>query len=288
MKRIYLIVLIGLSILSGWFGSALSGSTNRASAETRKTAFERVMQTKTLRCAYVSYPPYFEISAQTGKPVGIMVDMMKEVGRKLDVTVDWTEEASWATMLEGLNTGRYDSVCALIWQTPVRSKHAAFSRPFGYATVYSWVRTNDKSLPTDATKLNDKNIRIATMDGEISALLASELFPNAQTVAVPQNSSIADLFMNLVTGKADVVFQEENAARDFLKNNPGSIRKLSEKPLAVYPMTIAFPAGDTQLKAAVDSALGEILTTPLFDQILARYGGIDELGFKKPAMPYAN
>jgi len=100
------------------------------------------------------------------------------------------------------------------------------------------------------------------MDGEINALLTQSLFPQAQTVAVPQNAPIPDLFMNVVTEKADVVFAEEKVVRDFLKNNPGSVRKLSDKPLAVYPMVIALPAGDTRLKAVIDSALAEIINSP--------------------------
>jgi ABC-type amino acid transport substrate-binding protein len=291
MKKSYLIVFTAISIISGWLGGSAfntNGKTNESVQNHPKTAFERVAETKTLRCGYVQYPPYFEISLQTGKPAGIMVDLMEEIGRKLDVKVEWAEEANWGTMFEGLKTGRYDAVCSMMWQTPARAMHAELSAPIGYASMYSYVRSDNHRLSADPAKLNNKDVRIATMDGEINDLLAQSLFPQAKRIAMPQYSSATDLFMNVVTGKVDVLFQEEKTARVFLKNNPGAIRRLGDQPLAVYPMGMALPAGDTRLKAVIDSALAEIVNSPKYDQILAGYGGLEELGFKKPAAPYLN
>ncbi|MGE4350587.1 MAG: substrate-binding periplasmic protein [Bdellovibrionales bacterium] len=291
MKKSYLIVFILISLVFGLMMGGSFAGRDRGNGEARplhKTAFERVMATKTLRCGYVVYAPYFELSAKTGKPVGVMVDLMEDIGRRLGIKIVWSEEVGWGTMLEGVNNGRYDAICTEVWQTPARAMHATFSTPFGYASIYSWVRSDTVRLSEDPLKLNTKEVRITTMDGELGALLAQSLFPKAQTVTIPQNSSIADLFMNVVTRKADVLFQEENAAHHFLKNNPRSVRKLSPKPVAVYPMVLVLPFGDTKLKEAIDSALFEMMYSPRYDQILAPYGGSEGLMFKKPALPYLN
>ncbi len=277
-----------LALIAGGLGGAVSGRHNENAQAQQETAFDRIEKTRTLRCGYILWPPYMDIDAQTGKPKGINVDLMDAIGQVLDVNVVWTEEVGWATMLEGLKASRYDAVCSALWQTPSRSMQATFSTPYGYAAAYAWVRAKDTNVPRDLAKLNDKAIRIATLDGEITTSLAKELYPLAQTVSLPQMMPFADLLMNVVTNKADVVFSEEKIVRDFLKSNPGTLRKLSEKPLTTAPVAIALPQGDVRLKAAIDSALNDIMASPQFDQILAPYGGAEELSLKKVQSPFIN
>jgi len=73
MKKSYLIVFIVISIFSGWLGGSFfntNGKTTEGAQGYSKFAFERVAETKTLRCAYLTYAPYFEISPRAGNRLG--------------------------------------------------------------------------------------------------------------------------------------------------------------------------------------------------------------------------
>ena len=70
---------------------------------TQDLAYRRVIGTKTLRVAYISYPPSFIKDANTGEYSGIMHEVLQEMTRRMDLKVDYTEETAWGTMIEAVN-----------------------------------------------------------------------------------------------------------------------------------------------------------------------------------------
>src|ERR1700722_14536248 len=73
--------------------------------------YDHILQSGTLRCGYVVYAPAVFKDPATDKMTGIMVDIVEEAGKRLNLKIDWAEEVNYTNMIEELKTGRVDAIC---------------------------------------------------------------------------------------------------------------------------------------------------------------------------------
>lgn len=264
----------GLNVLGNNNAATLNSLQPAAALDT----LDKVIQNGVMRCAYIPYPPFFEIDPNTGAKSGVMVDVMEAVTAKMGVKLEWSEEVGWGSMMEGLKMGRYDAVCSNVWQNTARAMQADFSNPIGYASVETWVRSDDETIRS----LDDINssVTIATIDGEMNAMIAASQFPNSKTLALPQTAPYSDALLNVVQGKADVIFAEKSAVDDFLVTHPGALKSLgTDNTVSSFPITLVLPKREIAFKSVIDTAIEEMIHSRELDRIMAQYGeGI----FNKP------
>jgi len=74
----------------------------------KETAYERVMRTKTLRCAYSVWRPFFSKDPNTGEISGVVPELFDKAAQDLGLKIEYTEEVNPAQMFEGFSTNRYD------------------------------------------------------------------------------------------------------------------------------------------------------------------------------------
>jgi len=233
--------------------------------------WKHVVDSGKIRCGYINYAPYFIKDPNTGALSGIFVEAMEAIGKKLDLKIDWAEEVGYATIFEGLETGRYDALCSGIWQNSSRGKRAYFTNPLLFNAIRVWVRANDLRFKALAD-LNAPNVRVAIQDGAIEEVLAQKDFPKAQRVSIPQLNPWSEVLLNIITSKADVTFAESGVITPFLEKNPGTLRELrTPRPLRVFASNIPIKMGESEFKAVLDSAILEILNDGTMEAILAKY-----------------
>lgn len=242
-------------------------------AKDRETTYERVMRTGVIRCAYATWPPYIMKDPNTGALSGLSYDYVMEMGRTLDLKIEWTEEAGWGNYVEGLNSNRYDLMCVSDWAVGERLKVASVTNPVLYSALFAYVRADDMRFDGDLSTLNKEGVKIAAIDGDTSYDVSRLNFPGAELHMISQNSDGAQLLLEVATGKADAVIVDDNIARDFLENNPGSVRKVSGVgPVQVFPEVFVFRQGEWRLKALLDSAILLINNTAFSRGIVEKYG----------------
>lgn len=280
-----ILVFIWLAVLSLGF-VFFHAEKSKAPAAHGVGTLARVMKAGVLRCGYAPYPPYFEMDLKTGEAKGLMADIMTIVARRMNVKLEWTYETGWSSLTEDLKAGRFDAVCSAVWAVPARGTQASFSIPILYAPVYAYARSNDTRFDENLDALNEKNLRVVTQDGDANGAVANDMFPQAQKVELTQNAVISELILNVTTNKADIVFLEPRVAADFLKANPGSIKRVNQgKVLISYPQALVLPQGDPDFKVAVDSALGQVVYTGMLDRLLAQ-AGFKDGDVLRPKLPY--
>ncbi|MDE2029873.1 MAG: transporter substrate-binding domain-containing protein, partial [Alphaproteobacteria bacterium] len=236
------VALIGAKFVIG----TPSGSSPSAFAS--ETAFHRVIDTHTLRCAYAAYNPFIIIEPN-GKLKGIFYDVVNEAAKRLGLKVDWAEEVGYGNINTGFMTGRYDAFCAGLWPAGTRAASTIFSRAVVWDPVSIWVRGNDARFDGDIGKLNNPAYKIADMDGDATVAMADALFPKAGRVTMSQNQTIGEEIEQVTTGKADADFRDYFAAYKFMQHDPGSLKDLSPgKPPLIYPLTIGFNQGEFALR----------------------------------------
>ncbi len=253
----------------------------------QETVFERVLRTKTLRCGYVSIPLISLKDPKTGQFSGVSYDIVNAMGRFLGLKIEWAVETNFSTMLEELSLGRVDAICHGDFPKEATVARAEFTDPFHYLGFAAYSRADDMRFDGSLKSLNEPNVRVAVLDGEVSNVIAKTQLPQAQRVSVPQNASISEMILQVTTKKADIAIVPVPVAKLFLKYNPDSIRSAyGEKPIRVYPISLVVSHGETNLLNLLNKAVREVTLNGEADAALHRYFSPDDM-FYPVASPYA-
>jgi ABC-type amino acid transport substrate-binding protein len=273
-KRAFLKMLgsIGLAAPTAAVTSAVM-QRSAGEPKAKQTAYDRVIKSGVLRCGYTPYSVGLMKDPNTGKLSGIYFDIITRLTENLSLKVVWAEEVGWSGQIEGLETNRYDMICSPCSLNSGRARAADFSIPLYYSPVHIWARADDKKLTADLKALDRPDIRISTLDGEQTSVFARQFFPNAKQVSLPQTAQFSDLMLQVTTGKADIVFAEPASVGEFMRNNPGTLRRLTplEQPLLVVPNIMLFPRGEYAFKEMIDNALREMFNSRLIDMIIDKF-----------------
>jgi ABC-type amino acid transport substrate-binding protein len=235
-------------------------------------AYERVLQAKTLRVAYISYPPSFIKDANSGEYSGIMYDVLMEMAKRMELKVDFVEETGWGTMLEAVNSGRVDLVCTGLWPNATRGKFADFTDPVYFSPIKAYVKAGLAAFDGRLSAINSTNVTIATIDGEMTSIIAKADYPEARVAAHAQTTDVAQMLLEVASGKAMVTFVEPAVAYGFLVRNPGSVAEVKGvAPVRVFPNVMMVAKGESKLLSMLNTALEEAANTGVVDRIISKY-----------------
>ena len=250
------------------------------------TVYNRVVSSGTIRACYVVYPPASIKDPNSGKLSGVFVETLNKAAENMGMKVDWNAEVGWGEMIEALNSSKCDIVGSPAWSNSTRGKSAEFSQPIYYSAINAYVRADDNRFNANVTVANNANYRLATIDGETSQLIASRQFPKAKTLQLPQSTDVSQMILNVVDGKADMAFVEPVVANAYIKNNPGKIKIVSDKPVVIYGNVMLIKKGEFVFKSMIDNAMIELLNNGYVDSVINNYEKDYPGGFYKVALPY--
>lgn len=253
---------------------------------TQASIYDRVIQSATIRAAYISYLPGGFKDPNTGKLSGIFVEALEEAAKSLELKVDWTEEVAWGTMIEGLLADRYDVVGTPVWEVPARGKVVGFSIPLYYSGIGAYVRQNDNRFDGKLDALNSKDVRIATIDGEMAEVIAKSQFPTAQQISLAQISDVSQMLLNVSENKSDVTFTEVYTGNKFIEKNPNSLKNLvADKPIMVLGNSVMFKRNQAEFESMLNASLKNLVNSGFVDRLIAKYTSKPGLVYA-PAYPY--
>jgi polar amino acid transport system substrate-binding protein len=264
-----------------------SSSTIRQADSSDSSVYDRVMKRGVIRCGYVIYNPGCMKDPNTGKMYGIGPDVFEMAAKNLGLKVEWTEEVGFGSMIEGLQTNRYDIVVSTIWPNCNRARVVDFTRPLYYSPVFVYVKKGDKRFNANNLEaLDSPKYSVSTIDGEASEVIARESFPKARKSSLPQLSDGAQLLLSVSTGKADVSLTEPANAKVFIKNNPGTIECVSDtKPIRIFANCLMFRRGQMEFKNMIDTALEQLINSGYVDKVISKYEPAPN-SFFRVAIPY--
>ncbi|MDP2605455.1 MAG: transporter substrate-binding domain-containing protein [Deltaproteobacteria bacterium] len=275
--------VISLAVLFVFGGLSFKTAGQRVISQ---SVYAQIRSAGTIRAGYAVGAPLFMIDPNSKQKSGIFYEILNAAAAKLGLKVDWTEEVGYGEMIQGLNAHRYDIVGSGVWINGARGKDADFTIPAYYDAVLAYVREGDARFDKDLSILNSPGYTISIMDGELGATIAKTDFPRARTEELPQNADFTQLILNVVNGRADLVFLALAPARQYQAANPRKIRAVNpNRPVRVFPVAIILPKGEYEIKHALDYALTEMLTNGEIDSILKRHEKIPG-SFFRSAPPY--
>lgn len=235
---------------------------------------ERILAENKIRAAYIVYPPFLGKDSATGQLSGLCYDVAMAMAANLGIEIEWVEETFFGSATAGIETDRYDLIVANFWPNGKRARAADFVVPMFYSGLHVLVRADDSHFTgvADYAVFDSPNYTFSTIDGDISALVIQQMFPQAKVLSMPANGEYAQMLENVSTGKADIVMVETNIANSYIKSNPSKLRNLTAtKPFQVYANCFMVRKGEEGLKAMLSIATEELLNTGAMDRILANY-----------------
>ena len=247
-----------------------------AKAAEKISVYDRVIGSGTIRCGYFSWPPYFMKDPNTGAISGLNYDYMMEIGRVLGLKIDWTEETTPGTAVTGLDTGRYDVMCASLWPDVSRLKNTLMTAPTFFSTDYAVVRKDDPRFDGGRKSFDDPSVTAAVLEGDVTYYLAGELYPKIKLLALPQSADGSQLLASVSSKKADVTFVDKGILADFNRTN-GNVLKLATglPPVRVFPECLAVKRGEVELKLMLDNAIRTINDRGRPAEFIKRYPGYE-------------
>lgn len=279
-----LVVVAAVALGASLIGSALFSRAVGSPSNQGATA-AAALQSGKLRAGYIVYPPYIIKDPKTCELSGIFYELTEAVANQLDLDVEWVEEGGYGTIFTSLDSGRYDVQAGGIWANSTRAKAGYLSEPVFYSAIYAYVRMKDRRFDNNLAAINDPNIKISTLDGAIDDVIARADYPNAERVTLPQSAAANQAFLNVASGKTDVAFDQPDVAQLFMKENPGTIRQVSSKPLRIYGNSFAVRQGEQQLLQMLNVALEEAIDNGTVDRILTKYQ-LSPSSYLRLAPPY--
>lgn len=279
-------VILSVMIISLIMVSCSSDGNKTDFNNQSKNTYRKILEAKKIRVGYISYPPSFIKDPNTGNFSGIFHEVLQEIGKKLQLKIEYTEEVGWGSMIEAINSGRVDLVCTGVWPTTERGKHVDFTKPLYYSTVRAYVRLDDNRFDSNLSKINNANISISSIDGEMTSIIAKFDFPKAKEVSLTQMNDISQVLLEVSSGKADITFVEPAIALEYISKNPGKIKEVKDvQPLRVFPNTMIVGKGEVELLSTVNIGIDELANNGFIDKIVAKYEKFPG-SFQKIALPY--
>lgn len=263
LQRFFSILAVALYVM-------LSTVTNHAQAA--EATYDRVMASKTIRCGYFTWPPYITKDSNTGKLSGINYDIMEAIGKNLGLKIEWAAEIGVGDVVAGLEANKADVMCATVWPNAGRTQNLTLTKPTFYSIAYAFVRADDKRFDGDLSKANNKDIKVSGIDGDITADLAIEKLPSATHAFLPQTASGSEILLQLMTKKADIALVDEGMVNDFMKTNPGTLRKVANvAPARIFGEHLPVRRGEYHLRDMLDVSIQQLVNDGLMDELVKKY-----------------
>ena len=267
MKNALLILLvIAVSAATSFFMGQRSGS------DAGESVYERIKRTGVIRCGYWTFAPVVTRDANTGELNGPAPALFEDLAKRLQLKVEWVEEVNFATMTQGLASGRYDAVCTGSWLTARVAREAIFTSHYLYSALQPVVRADDTRFDASLDAINSPDVTIAVQDDALQEVASSD-FPKAKQHSVSSLLATTQLYEDVAAGKADVALADMGDVLHYQQENPGKLKLIHpDNPVRLYPWVIPVAPGEHDLVMMLDGALQEMVLSRRVQKIVAEHG----------------
>lgn len=239
-------------------------------AKDSDSAYDRVIAKNEIVCGIWAWAPYKELDPNTKEWKGFAIDIYRQAFATLDMKITF-KEVVLGDQVQDLNSGRIDAICDDGPYILSAGKFVEYSDPVYASTVYPYVRKEEKRF-NSRNDFNNENVQFTGIDGDISSDMVRRLFPKAKFLSMPSTTDVSQLFLNIVTKKADIALVDPGAFITFNKGNPDKLKPLfKNNPLGKYKVVISVKKGDLKMLGLVNQAIDNAHAFGIIDEILDNF-----------------
>ncbi|WP_066801090.1 transporter substrate-binding domain-containing protein [Moraxella oblonga] len=214
-----------------------------------------------------AYAP-FNYTTNDGKLAGFDVDLTNALCAKMNVTCEVVAQ-DWDGIIPALKTGKYDAIVSAMSITPERSEQVAFSEPY-FANTLVFIGHKDKPFDDKNTDTL-KSLKVAAQNSTIASQWFSANYPDVKIQLYP---TLDGAFMDLGSGRADIVISDKLPAVSWLKSDLGKDFALKSGDIDINDrFAIAINPNDTKLLGEFNQALADIKADGTYDKLVVQHFG---------------
>jgi polar amino acid transport system substrate-binding protein len=206
----------------------------------------------------------FEYEDAAGRPVGLDVDLARELAKELGVELE-LRDIEWSGLIASLLDGKVDIIVSGMTATLERARTIAFSEPYHRAGLCLLVRK--ESRIGGARDLDDPALTLALKLGTTGHLVALRDFPRAQKKLFKDEGACA---LEVAQGRADAFIYDQISIAKHAKEHPDTTRAILE-PFTYEPYAIALRQGEPDLARFLDQFLRTIAEDGRLDAIKRKH-----------------
>jgi ABC-type amino acid transport substrate-binding protein len=208
------------------------------------------------------WPPFMSIDEQ-GNYVGFDVDVARLIGKQLGRDVEILDGGSLSTLFLSLETNKIDLIFSGLDITQERQKRMNMVPYTGEETSYLYAIFNEQ-VPQGITNFADLIKLMDTVTVCVEANSASEeLLKFYPQITKKQLMSMADMVLDVQTGKSTALLAEPQVGRRFLQKNNQLVSLKVPLPdtLRIYGCGIAIKKENSSLTAEDTRSIAELRRT---------------------------
>ena len=258
-------VIAALSVMAGVFAGISSAAT-----------LDRIGQDKSIRIAYRYDAPPFSYKDKIGEPGGFMVDLCREVAKKLADQLHLTSlnvtyvPVTAADRFEAIQGQKADLLCEPTSATLSRRELVDFSIPTFVDGASLMIRADG---PHDLKAMAGHKIGVLGGTTTEEALRNSLKLAGITAEIIPAKTHAEGLAM-LDDAKVSAYFGDRSILVSLIRDSKAPNKlMLAENYLSVEPYALALPHGDEDFRLAVDRALSHIYRSGEIGAIFKRTFG---------------
>jgi polar amino acid transport system substrate-binding protein len=217
-----------------------------------------------------AFPPFENV--ENGQTVGFDVDLMKAIGKKLGLEVEF-KTYKFDALITGLQAGtEFDSVASAMTITDERKKAIDFSDPYINSNQSLAVGVDSKITKPEDLKSGDK---VGVQSGTTGEIWAKKNLAPKGVVVTPYDDILA-AFGALGAGDIVGVINDAPISQDVVKDPARKAKVVAEIPTGEQ-YGFAFNKDNTALRDAVNGALKEIKADGTYVEIYKKWFGAEPL-----------
>ncbi len=173
------------------------------------------------------YPLNF--SGPDGNGIGLEYDVINEVAKRLNATVEW-DLTAWDVMIESVRTGQFDIGADGITITEDRAQQIDFTEPFITVEQYFLVRADEERISSADSFAENTDLLFGAQAGTSSFYTAiydvldgDEANPRVKTF-----DSFGAAVQAVKAGDVDAVIADQAAATGYIGADPGAFKQVGE------------------------------------------------------------
>jgi polar amino acid transport system substrate-binding protein len=230
---------------------------------------DRILKEKTIKVGYIPSPPGTIKDPATGEVKGYYVEGLRYIFKAIGVEPVMVE-TTWANFAAGLQSGQFDMSIAGTFATVQRAAAVEFTKPIHYLGYSAVVKKGDERFKSLAD-FNNKDIKIAVVQGGAAHEYVKENFPLAQTVTLG-TGNLAAPFVEVSAGRADVGIEDAWQARRYAAQQPAVTDLFASKPYNLLPIAWTVKRGNQELLNFLNTSIDFMLLTGRWERMANAYG----------------
>ncbi len=274
-RKIVAVILAALmtaACIAGCGGSS-SGSEPATSETQAKTAVKTINDGYLTVGMEIGYPPFESFADDGTTPIGLDVDIAKEIAAKLGLEAKFIN-TSFDGILKGIGTN-YDCVISAVTINEERKETCLFSDPYidNYQSIV--IKKGSDAKYESLNDLDGKSIAIQK-ETTSDELLDDMIGKGTITCKKVAQEQVTTCFTQLANGEVDTVLCDSSVAEGYVARNPEAYEIAFQDKTSPEQFGVAMSKSDTELQKVVNEALAEMEKNGTLQDLRNKWFGAED------------